>query len=79
MPRNINISYSNFRIGTSVTIQRRLIDITVDWIDDSGIQQTRTRIITFPDDLALVPVGILKDELTDIMIRMMRRIEGIDA
>ena len=79
MPRNVNVFYGNFRTGPNVTIQRRLIDVTVNWIDDAGNVQTRTRTITFPDDLALIPAAVLKEELTDLMLRLMRRAEGVDA
>lgn len=79
MATNINIFYSNFSLGTNVTIQRRLMDITVNWTDDAGQPQTRTRTITFPDDLALIPAGILRDELTDLMVRLARRIGGLDT
>ena len=78
MATNVNVFYSNFRLGTNVTIQRRLVDVIINWIDDAGLPQTRTRTITFPDDLGLIPVGILKEELTELMIRIVRRIEGID-
>ena len=78
MATNVNVFYSNFRLGTNVTIQRRLVDVIINWIDDAGLPQTRTRTITFPDDLGLIPVGILKEELTDLMIRVIRRVEGID-
>ena len=79
MATNINIFYSNFRIGTNVTIQRRLMDVTVNWTDDAGQPQTRTRTITFPDDLALIPADVLKEELTDLMVRMARRMGGVDT
>jgi len=79
MPTNVNIFYSNFRTATSVTIQRRLIDVTVNWTDNAGQPQTSTRTITFPDDLALIPPSVLKEELTALMVRMARRIGGTDA
>jgi len=79
MATNINIFHSNFRLGTNVTLQRRLIDITVNWTNDAGQPQTRARAITFPDDLALIPTEVLKEELTDLMVRMARRIGGVDA
>ena len=79
MATNINIFYSNFRLGTNVTIQRRLVEVTVNWTNDTGQSQTRTRTITFPDDLALIPADVLKEELTELMIRMARRIGGVDT
>ena len=78
MATSVNVFYSNFRLGTSVTVQRRLIDITINWMDDAGLPQTRTRTVTFPDDLGLISTEILKEELTELMIRIIRRVEGID-
>ena len=78
MPSSVNVFYSNFRLGTNVTIQRRLMDVTFEWVDKDGKAHNKTRTITFPDDLALIPANILKDELTDLMLRMMRRAEGVD-
>ena len=78
MATNVNVFYSNFRLGTNITIQRRLVDVIINWIDDTGLLQTRTRTITFPDDLVLIPTEILKEELIELMIQITRRVEGID-
>ena len=73
MPTNINVFFSNFRLGTNVTLQRRLIDVTVNWTADDGTPRTDTRTVTFPDILALIPVDEQDDLLKDIILRAHRR------
>ena len=73
MPTNINIFFSNFRLGANVTIQRRLIDVTVHWTADDGTPRTDTRTVTFPDILALIPVDERDDLLKEIILRAHRR------
>ena len=46
MARIINIFFSNFRLGTNATIQRRLIDVTVNWTADDGTPRTDMRTVT---------------------------------
>jgi len=79
MATNINIFYSNFRTGTNVTIQRRLLDMTINWIDDTGQPQTRTETVTFPDILTQVPVQFRDDLLQEIAIRLLRAKTGVDG
>jgi len=77
MPTNINIFFSNFRLGANVTIQRRLIDVTVNWTADDGTPRTDTRTVTFPDILALIPVDERDDLLREIALRAHRASLGV--
>lgn len=79
MARNVNIFFSNFRLGTFVTFQRRLIDVTVEWTADDGTPRTDTRTVTFPDILALVPSEDRDDLLRDIILMAHRRNVGIES
>ena len=73
MPTNINIFFSNFRLGANTTFRRRLIDVTANWLADDGTPRTDTRTVIFPDILALIPVDEQDDLLKDIILRAHRR------
>lgn len=79
MARNVNIFFSNFRLGTDVTFQRRLIDVTVNWIADDGLPRTDTRTVTFPDILASIPVEDRDDLLREIILMAHRKSIGVET
>ena len=78
MGRNANITLTNWRTGTNVTIARRLVDITINYIDANEIPQTKTGTITFPDILNLLSPDDLKEFAIDIMLKAYRRTQGVD-
>jgi hypothetical protein len=78
MSRNVNVTYSNFRTGTNVSFQRRLIDVSIFYIDSSGNPQTKSGTITFPDILLTLGIDDLKDKLLAMSIEAWRKSQGID-
>jgi hypothetical protein len=79
MARSVNVFTSNFRLGTNVTIQRRLLDVTWKWTDNAGQAQTLTETVVFPDILADVPVALRDDLLIEIATRLHRVRAGVDS
>jgi hypothetical protein len=79
MARSVSVFTSGFRLGTNVTIQRRLLDITWQWIDNAGQTRTLTETVTFPDILADVPVAFRDDLLIEIATRLHRIRAGVDS
>lgn len=59
MSSNVNITLSNERDGTTVSVTRRLVDYTITWTDDSGVNHTQSGTLTWPDVLTNValPAG----------------------
>ena len=78
MARNVNVSLTNWRTGTNVSFQRRLVDVTINYMDDTGAPQTRTGTITFPDILLSLTAADLKEMAIEIMLRAYRRTQGSD-
>lgn len=79
MPRSVSVFYSNIRTGTNVSVQRRLVDVTYQWVGNDGQPHTGTRTVTFPDDLALIPAGQLADLLLQLMLTVERANQAVDA
>lgn len=78
MATNVNVFFSNFRLGTNVTTQRRFLDVTVNWTDANGTPQTRIETVTFPDVLAQIPTEFRDDLLREIIVRLLRSKAGIN-
>ena len=78
MARNVNVTLTNWRTGTNVSFQRRLADVTINYLDDAGTPQTRTGTITFPDILTSLTAADMKEFGLEIMLRAYRRTQGID-
>jgi len=79
MARNVNVIYSNWRTGTNVSFQRRLVDVSISYTDDAGAPQTKSGTITFPDILTQLSAADLKDIAIDVMLRVWRKTQGIDT
>lgn len=78
MARSVSVFYSNFRLGTNVTLARRLVDVTFNWTGNDGTPHTATRTFTFPDDLALIPAALRDQMLLDMMMTAERSNQGVD-
>ena len=81
MTRSVDeINLTNFRLtGTSISIQRRAIDVEVKWTDNAGVKQTMTRTLTFPDFLTNRTNNWIRGKLTQLMIDAVRVELGIEA
>jgi hypothetical protein len=81
MSSNVNISLTNYRNGTNVSVQRKLVDYAVEWDDDSNVHHTASGTLTFPDILAnaALPAGWLQEKLTQLVYEAGRIILGIDT
>lgn len=80
MARSVSINYSNFRLGTNVTIARRLVDVTFTFTDNNGVVHTPPmRTFTFPDDLALIPAAEREDMILQMALAAERRNQAVDA
>lgn len=77
--RNVNVTLTNFRTGTNVSFQRRLIDVSVAYLDGAGAPQTKSGTITFPDILQSLSASDLQDMVTEMALRAYRNTQGIDA
>jgi len=79
MARNVNVMYSNWRTGTNVSFQRRLVDVSISYLNDAGEPQTKSGTITFPDILQSLGADDLKEIAIDVMLRVWRKTQGIDT
>jgi len=79
MARNVNVTYSNWRTGTNVSFQRRLVDVSIAYTDDMGVPQTKSGTITFPDILTQLSAADLKEIAIEVMLRVWRKTQGIDT
>lgn len=79
MARNVNTWLTNWQAtGQSPATPQYTVDLTIEWVDDVGQPQSWSRTVTFPNDLADVPMAWLKKELLDLMYRCARKKLGID-
>lgn len=79
MPRNVNVFFSGWiKTGTRVQFDQWRTSMTINYVDDTGAPQTWTGNVTFPNDLSLAPAEWLKEELSELIIRVARKRLGID-
>jgi len=78
MATNANVTLGNFRTGTNVSFQRRLVDVSISYIDANGDNQTKSGTITFPDILQSLSAEDLKELALDVMLKAYRKTQGVD-
>lgn len=81
MASDVNVTFANYRTGTNVTIQRKLVDYSMTWTDDTGHPHSASGTLTFPDILAnaALPAGWLQDKLQELVYEAGRIILGADT
>jgi hypothetical protein len=79
MATNVNVTIGNWRTGTNVTIARRLVDVSISYLDANNTPQTKAGTITFPDVLALLSADDLREMAMEIMLKAYMRTQGIDS
>lgn len=80
MAQNVNVFLSNERDGTNISVTRRLVDYTVTWTDDQGVNHSQSGTLTWPDILVNValPTGYNHAVQEANVIAAGRIILGID-
>lgn len=80
MAKNLNVWVTNWQwTGITVPTPQATVDLDLHWVDDAGNPHQWNGTVTFPNDLALVPIPWVKQELEDLMIRAARHQLGIDS
>lgn len=81
MSSNVNVTLSNERNGTTVSVTRRLIDYVISWDDDQGVHHTQSGTLTWPDVLTNValPAGWTQQQQEAVAYAAGRIILGIDT
>lgn len=79
MAREVNVQFSGWRAtGANVQVPQYEVNVTYNWVTNAGETRTRTRLVRFPNFFQQIPAEIVQEELQDMMIRAVRRIEGVD-
>lgn len=79
MAHGVNLWITNWQwTGSTVPCPQATVDIDkIEWDNESG-HHTWSGTATFPNDLQDVPVAWLKEELEDLILRVLRKRLGID-
>lgn len=79
MARNINVWLTNWHwTGRDVPTPQAEVDIHIEWINEAGEPREHTETVRFPNILQDVPVKWVKEELTDLIYRAVRKKLNID-
>jgi len=79
MAKNVNIFYSNWtNTGEKVQVDKWTVDFRIEWQDYTGQAHSWEGVVTFPNDLALVPAKWLKEEMLDLILRAARKKLNVD-
>ena len=71
--RSVNVWLENWRAtGSQVRVDQYELDVRLEWTKTDGSDGSWEGVVTFPNDLALVPTAWLKEELTDLLLRAAR-------
>ena len=78
MAHGVNLFISKWQwTGSTVPTPQATVDISIEWDDDTG-HHAWSGVGTFPNDLQDVPVAWLREELEDLILRVLRKKLGID-
>lgn len=76
--RNVNLWTTNWQwAGNKVPVDKATVDVRLEWINDAGVVRDWEGTLTFPNDLADVPVPWLKDMLIELMLRVAQKKLGM--
>ena len=74
MARELNLFTSNWKAtGKNISVPQYSVDVTLNWIDDSGGSHTASETLRFPNFLQNVGAADLKEWLTELMTREARQ------
>lgn len=80
MARSANLTLTNWQTtGLNRQVAQRTMQVTWNWVDDSGVAQTYTRLFAFPDDFALLPPAWVSEQLRRLVVEATRKHAGIDG
>ena len=80
MPSNVNINVGSFTpTGQTRNVPQYTIPVTVQWIGDDGEQREATQIVTFPDNLSLLPQAWVAQAFKVIAVEGLRKFYGLPA
>ena len=78
MAREVNVFTTNWKkTGVNVSVPQYSVNVTINWIDNNGVAQTRSDILKFPNFLNNVGADDLKEWLTELMVREARQRLGV--
>ena len=79
MASNVNVTITGWHAtGSSVPVPQYGVTIGVEWVDAAGVPHVRApEEYLFPNILADVPVAWLKEELEDLILRVVRKKLGV--
>lgn len=73
MAREVSLYVNNWTAtGTQIKVPQYTVDVTINWIDDSGVSHTKSETLKFPNFLQTVGAADLKEWLTELMLREAR-------
>jgi len=79
MGRNVNIYLTDWHwTGTDVPTPQAQVNLEINWIGDDDMLHEWSGMLTFPNDLQLVPVVWVREAIEDLMLRAARVQLGID-
>lgn len=74
MARDINLYTSGWKAtGKNISVPQYSVTVTLNWLDEAGVRQSRTETLLFPNVLTNVGAADIKEWLTDLMIREARQ------
>jgi hypothetical protein len=80
MGRNVNYRASNFQwTGATPATPQATFDFEMDWIDDAGVPQSWSGVLTFPNDLALMSSEFQRRAAEEIAIAAVRIRQNVDG
>jgi hypothetical protein len=79
MASEVNVWLSAWQAtGVSPRVDQYTSNLRIEWIDDAGAARAWEGVLTFPNDLADLPVAWVKEALHDLALRAARKKLGID-
>lgn len=77
--KGTNIYTNNWRAtGKNINVPQYSVNVTINWTDKLGVEQTRSETLLFPNFLQTVGAADLKEWLTELMISEARQRLEID-
>ena len=79
MAQNVNVTIGGWgKTGVSISTPQYEVTIGVQWTDNAGAKRQHSERVLFPNILAQLPVEWVKEEMTDLLLRALRKRIGVD-
>lgn len=77
---NVNVYTTNWQYtGANVSMAQASFDVSINWIDENGQEQSWADTVVWPNDLAFLSVAQRKAIVEEITYRVLRVRLGIDG